>query len=59
MRTKVTCSVLSLFICSHSMLILQYTKRRLLVVDLVAAFVLFIFMLVLLRFFALLPFLGE
>ena len=41
------------------MLILQYTKRRLLVVDLVAAFVLFIFMLVLLRFFALLPFLGE
>jgi len=32
------------------MLILQYTKRRLLVVDLVAAFVLFIFMLVLLCF---------
>jgi len=34
-------------------------KRHLLMTDLVAAFVLYIFMLVLLCFFVLLPFLGE
>jgi len=40
-----TCSVLILFICSHIMLRLQ-PKRHLLMTDLVAAFVLFTFMLV-------------
>jgi len=45
-----------LFLSTHSML---STKRHLLMINLVAAFVLFIFMLVLLCFFALLPFLGE
>ena len=41
------------------MLILQHTKRHLLVTGLVAAFVLFTFMLVLLCFFVLLQLLGE
>jgi len=57
MRIQLTCFILSLFIYSHIMLIFS-TKCHLLMIDLVAAFVLFIFMLVLLCF-VLLPFLGE